>query len=117
MYSFNPDTILVQSEQPLTLKLFPLMQVEPDLFEENKFLLKRWNAQFVPKKNDESNQLLQAQRQNKINLAILAFWLESDGHLPQNMYTSANQIVEDAEFRREYMNSIGEKGVLFKFVV
>lgn len=37
--------------------------------------------------------------QNRIGLAVLAFWLENDGKLPNSLYEKHEKILKDLEFR------------------
>jgi len=95
--SFNLENIIVLEEEPLRVKLFPMIEIDPYLLEDNKFLKRRWNVQIEESEVDRREFIIK--HQNKLNLAILAFWLESDGHLPAKVYENAKNIIRDKGFR------------------
>jgi hypothetical protein len=41
--------------------------------------------------------------QNKLSLAILAYWLENDGSLPLTLYEKNKELIKNETFRQQYL--------------
>lgn len=55
--------------------------------------------------------------QNKIGLAILAFWLENDGSLPLTLYEKHRDFIKNDSYRQQYMHNNRDNNFFFKFLI
>lgn len=77
----------------------------------------RWNI--VLQEEDflgyESEKVVELQ--NKIGLAILAFWLENDGSLPLTLYEKSKELIKNETFREQYLKNSVETNYLYRFLI
>lgn len=57
------------------------------------------------------------QLQNKLGLAILAFWLENDGSLPLTLYEKSKELIKNESFREQYLKNSAESNLLYRHII
>ena len=77
----------------------------------------RWNIVLSATDFPGFDDLTLVKYQNKVGLAVLAFWLENDGSLPLTLYEMHREFIKNQSYREQYLENNEETNFYFKFLI